>query len=68
MKAKRNSFLFRREYAEAINKLPDGMAGRIIRAILEFMFEGIEPKLEGKELSVWIPIRNCLIQDSKDLD
>lgn len=53
----RNSYQFKRSFHDAIKQLPKDNRVSIYEAINNLIFEGIEPELEGIELSVFLLIR-----------
>lgn len=68
-KKKRDYFMFRREYYDAIKYLPDAMAGRIYSAIADFMLDDIEHDfVDGVEKTIWILLKPMLIRDLKKMD
>ena len=62
---KRDAFLFFRSYKESLDHLPDDMRGRMYTAIAEFALDGVEPKLEGVEMAIWLMVRPNLLISRK---
>ena len=49
----KDSFVFYRSFAEAIDDLPDQEQLMLYRAIKEYALNGNEPELTGLELATW---------------
>ena len=62
---KRDAFIFFRSYKESLDHLPDDMRGRMYTAIAEFALDGVEPKLEGVEMAIWLMVRPNLLISRK---
>ena len=57
MNEKIDHFTFYKNYYDIIKYLNDEQKVLIVNAILEFMFEDKEPKLEGLLLGIWNNIK-----------
>ena len=64
-KIRRDSFIFFRSYAEALEELSDDSYVRIMKAISHFALDGDEPKLEGLEKSFFLAIKPVLLNSVK---
>lgn len=60
MNDKIEKFTFYRNYYELIRYLPDKERLGIDDAILDYIFEDVEPKLEGLAYGVWINLKRAL--------
>lgn len=50
-----NRFTFFRGYAESMEMLSDPEAGRLIKAMSKYAFEGVEPKFTNRNLKLLWP-------------
>ena len=54
----RDSFIFYRSFGDALDELPDDVAGRLVKAIKKYALDFIEPTLnKGIETAVWALIK-----------
>ena len=57
----RDSFVFYRSFRDALNDLPSDGRARLFMAIADYSLDGIEPSLDGIELTIWKLIRPNLV-------
>jgi hypothetical protein len=57
-----NSFTFFASYYDAIKTMKPQEEQRFLLAILEFMFEGVEPDFKGNMKTNWVLIKPNLIK------
>jgi len=61
MEKKRDSFPFYRSFRDALKDLPSDGRARLFMAIADYSLDGIEPSLDGIELTIWKLIRPNLV-------
>jgi hypothetical protein len=59
-----STFIMSETTRDQIKALPQEMQLKFFWAVTEFGLDGIEPKFEGVEMAVWIPMRD-FIRNSK---
>ena len=62
----RKGFIFYRSFADAMDKLPDETAGKLIKALAAYSLDGEEPDLDGIESALFELMRPLADRDEKN--
>ena len=57
-----NRFSFLESFHEALSGLSDEHYSLLVRAISEFVFNNVEPQLEGTDKVVWLLVKNDVMK------
>ena len=68
-KQRKKSFVLYLDYVEIISELTDEQAGKLLKAIYDFLLNGVELESKDGMLRIaWKQIRNTLLRDAEKYD
>lgn len=64
-KSKFSTFVMSETTRNQIRVLPQDMQLKFIWAVMDFGLDGVEPKFDGIELAIWIPMRDLILNSKR---